>query len=377
MSGGMKSLCFFLLLASFGLTQVAVADISWLERVVGCKEFSQALAEYFKTIADFDNLSSSQKKELIVVLDEACGERFSQCGFAVCKNLSREDPPGEQGKTNWPEWLKGDLSCDDFLREVKSRYHTPSGLKSLSVEKKSELDQVLLIACSEHFSHCKFKSCKDDTPVSAQKNSAGQKVSSNAVADGLKKEVKENVVDDKIGGEKTVQADPSQALLQAAKATDKKTKDVPNVRAEPLAAEPEKSPAKIDPQQLRAEAQAELARQVSLLRAFSREMIARAVKEEKEKNLDWPRLGNEEEMSALAERQALEDKQRADDKAPKDNEYTGYPEVKAPQGKNWKPVGPAIKGQPQRSFPRQSSPGINRPSSTSNRRSASPTILSY
>lgn len=341
MSGGLKSLCFFFLLGSLGLTQVAAADISWLENVVGCEQFSKALAEYFKTIKDFDNLSSSQKKELVVVLDEACGERFSECGFAVCKNLPREDPSWEQGKTNktkWPEWLKGDLSCDDFLREVKSRYRTPSGLKSLSLEKKSELDQVLLIACSERFSHCKFKSCEDDLHALAQKNSAGQKVSSNAA------------------------------------------KEVLNVPAKPLAAEAEQSPVKIDPQQLRAKAQAELARRVSLLQVFRREMIARAVKKEKEKKLEWPRLGNEEEMSALAERRAMEDKRRADDKEYEDDEYdeySDYPEVNDYQRRSWEPVRPAIRGQSQRGFSRRSSPGTGRRSSTSNRGSASPTILSY
>ena len=140
----------------------ASADLSWLAQADNCASFSRGLQEYFNTIPDAAALNAEQRKELSIVLDEACGERFASCDFAVCRTIGDRDaasgaaspvPDGQDSLS----WLNRFMTCEQFTAELKQRYGGGAGYVSASAEKKRELAFVLDTACSARCAHCGFK----------------------------------------------------------------------------------------------------------------------------------------------------------------------------------------------------------------------------
>lgn len=81
-----------------------------------------------------------------------------------------EDPTLEQPIkiiTDPLAWLKLPLTCEGFIDQLKARYEPLGKFRDLPEVKKNEVRQILEMACSERFKHCKFKSCRRRVPYSS------------------------------------------------------------------------------------------------------------------------------------------------------------------------------------------------------------------
>jgi len=107
------------------------------------------------------------------ILEEACKPPFEACGFTFCSRKSagenRDGPKmlreeNKETKTSKGSaslsWIADEMSCDDFLTQLRSRFQRPQNKPTLSQDKKAELDLALEIACSPRFKHCDFDACK-------------------------------------------------------------------------------------------------------------------------------------------------------------------------------------------------------------------------
>lgn len=148
---------FLLLLGSpsLGWPPLAHADLQWLDEAKDCQSFSSGIKQVFGAVENFSKMTDRQKGELSVVLHEACGQRFSHCNFSVCKSY----------RGGSLDWLNQELSCKDFLGQMRQRYSKLGKYSALPEEKKVEVGYVLNVACSSRFAECEFKRCKRTSPA--------------------------------------------------------------------------------------------------------------------------------------------------------------------------------------------------------------------
>lgn len=133
----------------------AVADLGWLQEANDCDSFSAGIKRVFGSVKDFSTMSERQKGELSVVLFEACGPRFKECNFSVCQSYR----PGSL------EWLNQELSCEQFLGQMRDRYSKLGKFSALPGATKVEVGYVLQVACSPRFAECGFKRCMKEGAV--------------------------------------------------------------------------------------------------------------------------------------------------------------------------------------------------------------------
>lgn len=80
-----------------------------------------------------------------------------------------EDSPLEQPLkivTDPLAWVKLPLTCEGFIDQLRARYEPLGTFRDLPEVKKNEVRQILEMACSERFRHCKFESCRRRPPSS-------------------------------------------------------------------------------------------------------------------------------------------------------------------------------------------------------------------
>ena len=163
----------FLYLASFVCVQPSLADTS----SGNCEDFAQLILRKQGAIegavaANEGKLTKNQSVEINDLLNLACSPQFSQCGFSVCN--SQEDPSKPVGdlknpntihtskfssKTGDPSqlaWVTQNMSCEDFLGQLRTRYQS----SKLDENKKNELKIALDLACRNQFKRCNFEACQ-------------------------------------------------------------------------------------------------------------------------------------------------------------------------------------------------------------------------
>lgn len=162
----------FVLLFGFVLLfrNIAWADLPWLEGVTGCEEYRTKVKERFGLGVDFAKLSPQQKDEISESIRVGCSEQFAHCHFSMCQNdaVSQNSDSEKSEPPSLPSWLAAEISCQQFIQEVKARYGSHAVSAPLSPEVRKERDLVLDLACSERFSKCNFLSCKRSAPVTPE-----------------------------------------------------------------------------------------------------------------------------------------------------------------------------------------------------------------
>lgn len=142
----------------------AWAQVDWIDKAASCEEFSQGLSAFFARTSALSELSPRDEEETVKILRSACGEKFAKCHFAICDNLDLGAGDQELKRkaviiTDPLGWLNEELSCEQFIDQVKARYSPLGKYSALPEEKKNEIRHVLDVTCSPRFAHCRFKQC--------------------------------------------------------------------------------------------------------------------------------------------------------------------------------------------------------------------------
>ena len=315
----------FVLAALLAFPPCAAADLSWLEQADSCEMFAKGLAENFgsATPADF---TPEQRAELRIILREACGERFKECGFSIC-GLAK-DKTGEAIVTDPLAWLAGDLTCDQLIEQIKARYNPLGRYSELPESKKGELREVMDVACGPRFAACRFKACE-------------------------RKHAKERAGKDKT--EQLVPAGP--AVMDAPPnppAVALTAAEPPAVQEVKTKEKPEETP-QAAPRTIAQQAEEELARRIETLAAERTEMIAAAEAREAEGNLQWDRLGNAEELEMINARKQKSSEKKPPQKMSGASSSSGAPVWTKPRSK---PVKAQVEAKPAKPA---STPPVRRP----------------
>lgn len=62
--------------------------LSWLEQELTCEQFREQVQRRFAQFGKMSKLPPEKKSELRIIMDAACAEKFSHCGFKNCKSRS-------------------------------------------------------------------------------------------------------------------------------------------------------------------------------------------------------------------------------------------------------------------------------------------------
>lgn len=135
-----------------------LVHLPWLDGVTACEEYRSKLKERYGQVSDFGKLSQQQKDEISESIRIGCSERFAHCNFSMCRSAAVES-------STLPSWVTTEMSCQQFIQEVKARYGNRSAAAPLSSAERQERDMVLDLACTERFSTCGFLSCKRSEPM--------------------------------------------------------------------------------------------------------------------------------------------------------------------------------------------------------------------
>lgn len=163
---------FYLAVIIGGMGTVALADTTWLKTATDCQSFEKGVSAFYAELGKSKVLSDSQKAELREVLQEACGARFRECDFKICRGRSAEDAEDEveaaieempvKIETDPLVWLEGSPSCEQVLEQVNVRYVILGEADSFPEGKQDEIRKVLRASCSDKFKTCFFPYCVDE-----------------------------------------------------------------------------------------------------------------------------------------------------------------------------------------------------------------------
>jgi len=142
------------------LSDSAIAATSWLDKSKDCKVLRSELANFYQSLGDLGALDSKQQSELHSVLDRACSPEFSHCSFFECQERTSVRSSTATLDATQVAWLNQELSCKQFIENVKTRYAQTGTFAQLGSRKKEELRYVLDVACSERFRYCSFSNCQ-------------------------------------------------------------------------------------------------------------------------------------------------------------------------------------------------------------------------
>ncbi len=97
----------------------AVADPDWLEQRLNCREFLSEVKTRYAGVTTMATLSPEQRRELEMVLDIACSERFRECNFANCKPRPTKEATSEESSKYDPTVWEARLRSERFEQEKK------------------------------------------------------------------------------------------------------------------------------------------------------------------------------------------------------------------------------------------------------------------
>jgi hypothetical protein len=141
-----------------------------------CEEFSQLILKKYAVIEESiavndGKLTADQSVQVRELLRSACSPQFSPCGFSICKtensptlpNIVKEIPTEAlipetpvDGISSKPlGWVTDNMSCEDFLGQLRSRFQPGN----LDEGKRKELKSALELACGAKFKRCNFEAC--------------------------------------------------------------------------------------------------------------------------------------------------------------------------------------------------------------------------
>jgi hypothetical protein len=147
----------FFVLATLSLVATAQAEVS----AENCEQLSRVILKNYVLIeeslkSNAGRLTKSQHSDVTELLQAACSPKFALCGYSYCKPKPEETSVSEGNQPTTLSWVTDEMSCEDFLGQLRVRFQ----VRNLSIEKREELKASLDLACGEKFKHCSFDACK-------------------------------------------------------------------------------------------------------------------------------------------------------------------------------------------------------------------------
>lgn len=158
---------FILLIGAMVIASIAAANTEWIVSSRNCDDFAKGVLKTLDDVKDAPP-SEEQKADIKEILKSACNPPFDTCNFSICQQTQAS---GTTATIPVPEatpdlaaeisWLRNDITCAEFMKELRSRY---SGRRQeLSDPERKELQILLDLACGDRFRGCNFEACKGRT----------------------------------------------------------------------------------------------------------------------------------------------------------------------------------------------------------------------
>jgi hypothetical protein len=111
------------------------------------------------TFGDLDeNFPLKNVSDSSDVVAEKYGKEYSASHYLHPDEYIEADAQEEE-KLRSLAWTDKSLGCGEFVSEMKSRYLSLGDYEKLPTSKKTEIRQVLDVACSPRFEACNFRAC--------------------------------------------------------------------------------------------------------------------------------------------------------------------------------------------------------------------------